>query len=304
MELVIPALQAAPGGEVDHAHGPQPFDQRRPAAVRGAELAVAGQQQLQVAIAGRVVVGQKQPEVLDAGAVQHVVEIDHHQAFAGALQDVAGMKIAVQPDGFKALEAGRQVVDDARTDLAVFLAVRFGDRLRHELGRIPAGGGFRCQLEPRGGPPFLAGIVQPAQQGAHPHPALLAFDVEGAPAPLGKDGKEYPAQTPQRLTVFEHQGADHGDVDFGAVPDKVVLVLQGGPGPAPGAVEFGDVGGFVRRLDLVDAIDVTVEGTGEGGQAGPQRLFQGRQKAVGGQLGKMVHASLGLFSAEGFRRRA
>ena len=89
---------------MDNAHATQQRDQLKRALIKGQEKLIALKKPAEFILAMVGGIGEQQPEVLCRRAQADVVEIDHKDPFAGPVDEVAFVAVAVQQDTFLMVE--------------------------------------------------------------------------------------------------------------------------------------------------------------------------------------------------------
>ena len=126
-----------------------------------------------------------------------------------------------------------------------------------------------------------ADLVDAADEAADLEPFGARRLVAGAYADARKQGEADAVDLVQRASLRVGEGRDDGNFGGGEFAQEILFILEGGAGPAAGAVEFRDEEATVLEADFIDAVDV-----------GRQRAADTRGAAAGGALGA-IHDGVG-----------
>jgi len=187
-EPFVIALEGSPREDMEHPVEAQDFDDGNASRLELGKLRIAFHEEGQFLRAVLGMAGQEKPEILDWRFCHHVVEIEEEKPLSGALQYIAAMEVAVDPQGPQGGYLPGSGVQDAAAGFGE-LRPEFGVDKGFDDGEVGEG---QFRSKPRAGWRMAPGadLMEPAGETAEPQPVGFRFRIEAPAAALGKEGEE------------------------------------------------------------------------------------------------------------------
>ena len=226
-----------------------------------AEILVARQHVRESPRAFRPLPREQHPQVLHRRPAAAVVEV-HEVGAAVGPQDVAGVAVAVQPQGrhrtgalVRPPHAAERHVHHARVGV---LQIRGNPARGQQIVARLLAEACDVQRRPVRERPHRAHDVDAADEPTDPLEHLRVVEFRHPPPAAGID------REPEALVLVQRSpekllGSDHGNLAFGELPGEFVLLEDRGVRPSTRPVELRHHGRPVLEVDLIDAVLVAVQ---------------------------------------------